>query len=63
MKNDEAEDIVIVAPAKDTPNTWFIFREFGEEITVKLINGYWRCNRILTQKELDYLNNNISKND
>jgi len=57
----ENEPDVIIAPSLKDLNTYFIFREFREEITVTIINYNWHSDRILTLNEKEYLNKYIIK--
>jgi len=57
----ENEPDVIIAPSLKDLNTYFIFREFDEEITITITNYNWHSDRILTLNEKKYLNKYIIK--
>jgi hypothetical protein len=58
----EFQNKVIMAPALTLPNTYFIFRENKEQLTVKVQNDRWFCNRRLTPEETQFINENLLKN-
>ena len=50
---------VICIDAKESPCTWFIFRSNGVEVKIKLVNGILKTSKVLTDLEIEYLNNNL----
>jgi len=58
-----SQDEILLAPALTIPNQYFIFRDNGEQVTVKIVNGNWHSDRQLNQEETKYLNQNLFKND
>ena len=53
------EEQIIVAPAFESPDTYFLFRSTNEQVTIKIENGNWWANRVLTAEETNYINENI----
>ncbi len=50
---------VICISSKYFPNTWYIFRNNGVEVTIELVKNQFISNRGLTDLEIQYLNNNL----
>ncbi len=50
---------VICISSKSTPNTWYIFRNNGVEVTIELVKNYFKSNKQLTDFEIEYLNKNL----
>lgn len=54
------EDVYVVCVASiNEANTWYIFRANGVEVKITLENQGFKTDRILTDLEIEYLNNNL----
>lgn len=54
------EDLYVVCVASiHDPDTWYIFRANGIEVKIQLVKGMFKSNKILTELEEEYLNNNL----
>ena len=40
-------------------NIWFLFRDDGNEITVKIINGVLKCTTQLSNQEINFFKDKI----
>ena len=43
-------------------NVWFLFRDDGSELTIKIKNGLLKCNQDLTKEEINFFTFNLSSN-
>ncbi len=53
------ESEVVCIDAKESPCTWFIFRNNGVEVKIELVDGKFKTDKVLTDLEIEYLNNNL----
>jgi hypothetical protein len=40
-------------------NVWFLFRDDGTELTIKIKNGLLKCNQDLTKEEINFFKDKI----
>ena len=40
-------------------NVWFLFRDDGSELTIKIKNGLLKCSQDLTKDEIKFFKNKI----
>lgn len=53
---------IVIAKAKTQENTWFIFRESGQEIEVKIVEGKLQSPWNLTKEETQFIKEKLLKN-
>lgn len=57
-----ASKSIVIAPAKTKANTWFIFRENGHELELKIIDGKLKSPWHLTEEEHQFIKKKLLKN-
>ncbi|WP_440881429.1 hypothetical protein [Tenacibaculum sp. C7A-26P2] len=52
---------IVISPSFMKPNTFFIFREDGIQVEIKIVDNTLFRSHKLTELELEYINNNLLK--